>query len=471
MDNRIVSEETDYGIAYYSKVNSNFAVVPYGELISDYDEFLIDNHMLDEIKVNDLPRIKTVYACIHISSQCNLKCRYCFNIDRKVHNLSKENVRNFINIMYGLHPNANRYIIDLSGSGEPLLNKPLIKFVCDLCKEYSDKYLREFQPRLVTNGTLLTYETIDFLQNNGVLFGISIDGNKKQHNFNRIDRNGNGTYKSVIDNIKRIKDKRFVGAAVTLTNENCNIVRIVKSLIKYFPTIAIKPVRYLDGSDFEIDIIKYRYEQFNNFLIRKTLNGDLRYIRAILNGDDYFGKFIFRIYNNIKALTRCDASISRLALSSDGKIYICPGAEGNTNFEIGNINDGLDNYKRGTAINRQCFGLEECNECYARYICGGVCQVDYGYRKKKNDSLCEINKHLYKLAVRFFVETSKTSIYDIIKSCVDKIAGYEDIDRELVLLAEQMRGRYSYSELKLMKDMQDSKYFMLLNNIKGDYHD
>lgn len=460
-DYPVYIEEMDFGVAYYSKINSNFIVVPYGNEVEDFELFIENSGLLQPLAPLRKWNAETVYLCIHISSQCNLQCDYCFKKEREPIKITINDIRKFIDSAIEIFPDANRYVIDMSGSGEPLLNISYIKEVSELCIEYSDRYLREFQPRLVTNGTMLTVANIKFLQDAKVLFGVSIDGDRRHHDLNRKDKSGNGTYNKIIANIKKIENRNYVGAAVTLTSGNCNILGIVKKLIKYFPTIAIKPVRYTDGRTFDYLNINYEYDRFYEFLLRKSLYGDLRYLFAILNGDDYFGKYLSRVFLNKKARTRCDAGVTRLSLASNGKIYVCPSAVDIDDFVMGDIKSGLpiDQIQR---YEKRHFNCNDCDSCYARYICGGRCMVERFYNIQ-NFSLCEINRHLYKLAVKFYCATVNTHLYHTIIELLYEINGYSKRDEVLFELAKKYEYKYTFSELKSMKD-NDKELFSELEN-------
>ena len=67
-------------------------------------------------------------------------------------------------------------------------------------------YAEEKYPNLVhfgitTNGTLLNKERIDFLKNHNFSILLSIDGDKETQNFNRPQRNGEGSFDLVEKNI------------------------------------------------------------------------------------------------------------------------------------------------------------------------------------------------------------------------------------------------------------------------------
>jgi len=74
------------------------------------------------------------------------------------------------------YPNAGMYIIDPTGSGEPLLKKNHLYQIGEYCKTKSNELKREILPMIVTNGTLLDKATVQELRDAGVLFGVSLDG-------------------------------------------------------------------------------------------------------------------------------------------------------------------------------------------------------------------------------------------------------------------------------------------------------
>ena len=70
------------------------------------------------------------FLCLHPSNKCNLACKYCFRNQEGYSTslLTYETAKKAIEyLIYTYAPNATKYLIDLSGSGEPLLNFPLIK--------------------------------------------------------------------------------------------------------------------------------------------------------------------------------------------------------------------------------------------------------------------------------------------------------------------------------------------------------
>lgn len=417
-------------------------------------------------------QMKVIFISIHSSSRCNMSCTYCFKTKRDTIEMKLEDSVSFIDNIIECYPHAEKYIVDPTGSGEPLLNLELIISIGEYCKKKSNDINKEVLPMLVTNGTLLDLNTVDRLRNAGILFGVSIDGQRREHDSNRVDYNGLGTYKTILSNIKKIKDRSLLGAAVTLTDSNVNLIRVTKHLIKYFPTISIKPVRSTSGKggicEQNIKEIKEEYSRLFIFLTKKTLGGDLSYISALLNGDDYFGKFILRVIINQKVQTRCDAGLGRYSLAYDGKIYTCPAAIDIKELEIGNIITGIDKHKQQD-IWKVLSDRRKCDGCIAKFVCGGECLVTSYYSLGRIDSfdqvMCELKRHLFVLAVKFkYTVMQNKRIHKIIlKGCMEKINRFRE-DTDLKETISSSGSFYTFTELKRIKDTDFKKY----NDIKRE---
>jgi uncharacterized protein len=424
------------------------------------------NKFFDELvysKKFNVDSFKTIYISLHISSKCNMNCKYCFMKDRKDNNLTFKDSIKFIDMIIDEYPNAGKYIVDPTGSGEPLLKLDHLCKIGDYCKQKSDELKREVLPMIVTNGLLLTEKTLEKLRKSGILFGVSLDGDKKTNEIYRYDYLENGTYKRVISNIENIKDKSLMGVALTITDKNMDLVSNLKHLIKYFPTVSMKPVRAINSNmginKSNIEKIKNSYTELYKFVLKQTEKGNLEYLSAILNGDDYFGKFLLRSILGMKVTTRCDAGIGRFSLAPDGLIYACPGAIDIPELVVGTLNKGIDKEKReflwNTLVNR-----EKCQDCYARFVCGGECFVNAYYSTKsiieKDDIMCELKRHLFKLSLMFNDYLKQMECYGVvIRGCVNKIKRFEE-DKEVTNFLKN-NPNVSFNDLKNNKNLYIEK--------------
>lgn len=423
----------------------------------------------------DKNQIRTVYISLHSSSWCNLGCKYCFVKDRiDIKNITIENAKKFIDYIIHYFPEAGKFIVDPTGSGEPLLRVEFLKKLSDYCKLKSNEINKEVLPMLVTNGTLLNSNNVSILQKHGYIFGISLDGTKNDNDRYRVFENGKGTFDSIIKNVKHIKHRQYIGVAVTITGSNLDLVTILKSLIKYFPTVSMKPVRSMDRNqginEDNIDDLLHAYDDLYDFIISMSLKNKIGYIFAILNGDDYFGKFIQRVFLNQKIQTRCDAGIGRYSLAPNGEIYACPGAIGLKEFIVGDLDNGIDKNKVDYFW-KLLSDSDRCEECEARFVCGGECLIVSKYYNNDlislNPMMCKLKKHLFELAVKMkmVLNFNNQVIYkQIMEICNEKSHRFDE-DEELTFLLEKYGVMYSFNELKSIKDDFPEEYIKIKNNL------
>ena len=141
---------------------------------------------------------------INMANMCNLKCKYCYanagtyNKPKKI--MSEQTIKQIIKF---IHNHKELEYICFFG-GEPLLNISGIKMICEKAREINPnvKFLCQ------TNGTLINAEFIKLLKKFEIELTLSIDGNKKDNDRNRIDVNGNGTFEKILE--KTLPDRKSV---------------------------------------------------------------------------------------------------------------------------------------------------------------------------------------------------------------------------------------------------------------------
>jgi uncharacterized protein len=305
---------------------------------------------------------------------------------------------------------AEKIFVDLSGSGEPLLCLKLIFEINAFCREMSNKYLKEILVMFVTNGFLLSKETASLLQASGILFGVSLDGCKEVHDAHRRAVSGAPTFDLVINNVRAIQNRQYVGCAVTLTKTPFRLVETIEELLQTFSTISIKPVRS-DKLGFDEKAVEFwngEYLKLCDRLLQDVTRQDYKMVYSLLNGDDYFGKFILRGVLGMKAYNRCDAGSGRVSFDVFGNVWPCPASFGLDSMRLGDnwkINDESCKVMYEKSINSDC-----CRSCKYRYFCGGECFVELcSHSSSPNGFMCKFNQELIRLAMYFVCEISESS--------------------------------------------------------------
>lgn len=374
--------------------------------------------------------------CMHATRRCNLNCKYCFGGEKYLpkQEISIDMAKQAIDFMvFDYGRNAKMYTIDLAGSGEPLLRFDFIKEIEKHCETIRNKTGKKVIITFPTNATMLNEEHIHYFEEHSdVLYGISIDGDEKG-NSNRVYQNGKSTFSDVLKGID-ITTNEHCGFAVTVTKNNENVDEIYDYLysLEKGDAISTHLVRDFGESDtslykINIDNLLSGYRRLTEQFIEQMRIGNFDYVKPILNGDDLYGGFILMaIQKGLIAKYRCDAGQNRIAVDENGKLYACSVMNGNENFCIGNIFDGIDLEKRNRFTQCNIEQSEKCQKCWCKNICRGECMtisyLNSGELYQPNDYMCEIRKRLIALAITF-VEYVKTNIPKGYNELVKHIVG------------------------------------------------
>lgn len=120
-----------------------------------------------------------------VTQSCNLNCTYCYEDYKSKKAMTFE--RAFSIVEGYLSSSSKEYdecIIDIFG-GEPFVNFPLIKKLCEAV--WARKWEKPYLFHATTNGTLVHGEIKDWLLSNKHRFSasVSLDGTPEMHNLNR----------------------------------------------------------------------------------------------------------------------------------------------------------------------------------------------------------------------------------------------------------------------------------------------
>lgn len=217
-----------------------------------------------------------------LSESCNLSCHMCShakateqteirNISKKLMNL--DTAKLWIDYYVDYYPNIkklNRYSFHF-GAAEPLINKKVFLEVLSYINEKTKDKDLEVEQLINTNLTLLDDEVIEYLVKYNVKVSVGLDGLQEQNDSIRIDKKGNGTFKIIFTNIKKLIEKGgSVGVALTMTERNFDKISATEFLTS-MKNLGIKTV--LVDSDF-IHRIKFSAEDVTQKLVDFYRLGD-----------------------------------------------------------------------------------------------------------------------------------------------------------------------------------------------------
>ena len=349
-----------------------------------------------------LPASGVKALCLFISHNCNLYCRYCFARKEegyKLPQMSWDVGKKAVDFL--LENEVGRYReIDFFG-GEPLLNFPVIREIVAYARKKSQAKGQIFGFTLTTNAVLLTDEIIDFLNSEGIDVILSLDGRPQVHDCMRSFKNGKGSYEVVVKNIKKILQARgrrqndFIRGTYTRFNlDFCSEIR--HFLEQGFDSLSLEPVVCGEKENYalreeDLPVLEREYDRLVElFLEQKEKGNPFRFYHFLLDLQE--GPCLY------KRLSGCGAGTEYLAVAADGGLYPCHQFAGIDDFYMGNLMDEPLVLKReiGDNIAGAARDREDCQSCWARYLCGRGCAASSYFMAKdlrKNYKLgCALQK-------------------------------------------------------------------------------
>jgi len=152
--------------------------------------------------------IKTQEFIIQPTSFCNINCRYCYLPNRL--STKRMDTRTLSCIFDRIFSSSliSDSVKILWHAGEPMTLP--IRFY-DEAFQLIEQHNTHQIPVIFafqTNGTRITQQWCDFINNHQVNIGISLDGPKYIHDANRVDRAGKGTFERIIEDI--LSNHKFI---------------------------------------------------------------------------------------------------------------------------------------------------------------------------------------------------------------------------------------------------------------------
>ena len=325
------------------------------------------------------------------SSLCNLRCRYCFYEDeasnrtqRSMGIMSEETAQPLIRQVFeAVEPGAE--VSFAFQGGEPTVAglgffRRFTELVHGFCPDGV-----KVSYAIQTNGTLLNEEWAELLKKENFLVGLSLDGFRSTHDALRVDSQGSGTWKRVL-NAKNILDRYAVDYnALCVVTKQCakfpeKAYGGLKNLgFRYMQFIAcLDPIGHERGQE----AWSLLPEEYGEFLCRIF---DLWY--QDWSAGNYYSVRLFEDYVHIllgdgaSTCATCGRCGAYLVIEADGSAYPCDFYVLDP-WKIGNISEIPIAQLAQSEKSREflAWGTQKPSECAAcpyGAICNGGCKNDW----------------------------------------------------------------------------------------------
>ncbi|HEX3046290.1 MAG TPA: thioether cross-link-forming SCIFF peptide maturase [Bacillota bacterium] len=354
----------------------------------------------DEPALQRDPSIKAL--CLHVSHDCNLRCRYCFastgSFGGKREQMSLETGKRAIDLLLRESGERRQLEVDFFG-GEPLLNLEVVRNLVEYGRAAATgvaatRVAKEIHFTLTTNGLELDGATREFLTANQISLVLSLDGRPEVNDAMR----GQGSYERALPNmLALVKERggRDYYLRGTYTANNLDFTEDVKHLYTLgFRELSLEPVVDREGSyrltEAHLDTIKSEYEKLAEYYLEKQQTGaEFRFFHFEINLEH--GPCL------VKRLTGCGAGFDYFAVTPSGELYPCHQFVGREEFIMGDVDNGI--YREEL---RRKFGAatlyrkKGCWNCWSRFFCSGGCHANAhlinGSIYKPDPIGCELQK-------------------------------------------------------------------------------
>lgn len=324
--------------------------------------------------------------CLHVSHDCNLRCKYCFaetgdfGTGRKI--MTPETGRKAIDFLIEKSAGRQNLELDFFG-GEPLMAWETVKATVDYARSVEKQHGKNFRFTITTNGLLLDDEKIEYINNEMSNCVLSLDGRKEVNDNIRITPNNKGCYDIIVPKFKKLVEGRTKPGRTdyyvrgTFTKYNLDFVEDVLHIASLgFDQLSVEPVTAPESEGYAI----------TEKDLPEIFAGYDRLYDIMAESVEKTGKKPFNFFHYmidlqqgpcaIKRLRGCGCGNEYVAVTPDGDIYPCHQFVGIDNWKMGNIYDGEVNREIADYFAKtHIYSKKNCADCWARFYCSGGCNA------------------------------------------------------------------------------------------------
>ena len=320
--------------------------------------------------------------CLHVSHDCNLRCKYCF-AEQGVYGgcaeiMSEEVAKAAIDFLIAHSGTRRNLELDFFG-GEPLMNFEVVKKTVEYARSLEKTYNKNFRFTMTTNGMLLNDEISEYLNREMHNVVLSLDGRKEINDRMRPNIAGHGSYDRIVPKYQhfvQLRGDKDYYVRGTFTKENMDFSEDVLHMASLgFDQISVEPVVSDPNLPFSIreeDLPRVfeEYDRLAAMILEKKKQGSC------------FNFFHFMIDLEqgpcaIKRLRGCGCGNEYAAVDPQGGVYPCHQFVGKPEWKMGDVltNDYNTDMKSSFA-RANVYAKEECRQCWAKFYCSGGCNAN-----------------------------------------------------------------------------------------------
>jgi uncharacterized protein len=348
-------------------------------------------------------RIRSV--SINVNQICNLKCAYCaaggdgsYGVPASQISVEKTlpQLKYFIQ---KLSP-GSKFAVSFIG-GEPLLHPLAVKAISEYINQECEMIGCSANMKIVTNGTLLTGETLKIIKSLKVDLTISFDGRKEINDKIRPSKDGRSTTDKIVFALSELAKDRGNITSINFSAITCKGNEDIFENYLYLRSFNPDSIEFVFANDeSDLEVLRNHINGLNKVLQFAWSTGGEKELRRIKSVDHYF-----RMLDNQQQTENfCGAGKSYLMIDAKNQLYSCVWDANLPDEKIGQ-NTELSMEKIDKLL-KPLIDLNNCRTCWARHLCGGGCmyinRAHSGDKHIKNEIFCERTRNLILNTIMYY---------------------------------------------------------------------
>lgn len=351
-----------------------------------------------------------------ITEKCNLACPYCLaGANQSMPGMDRDIGRRTIDLAFSMNE-TDTLAFEFAG-GEPFLKYPLMRELVEYIQQHPQRRDRRLFLSIQTNATLLDEDRVQWVKDNDIRLGISVDGGMQAQNLSRPQVNGKESFSKLMLGVELLhKFQVSFGALVVLNRANIGSAPALAGFLMDagIHGFRLNPVAYLGDARKNWEQVGISQEQIVGFF--HELMAHIVDRRLLLLEDNVRSMLDFLTSKQRRTRcmrSKCGAGDSFQAVAANGDIYPCGRATQSPGLKLGNIFDpdiaSLSSpAKRHPVIaqlrSRVPSDFNECLVCPYRQLCQSGCAAQawekYGTVRHRTPE-CTFYKTMYPYLMRW----------------------------------------------------------------------
>ena len=305
-----------------------------------------------------------MHLTLHLTNQCNLKCKYCF-VPHNEKRMTLEIAMKAIQLaMKDGKPTGILFY-----GGEPLLERELIENIIQETQKIKEETGHHFIYKMTTNGTLLDEEFLELSKAVNLTIGLSHDGYAQDDN--RLFADGKGSFQVLEEKIDLLLKYQPYAGGLSVVDPST----VAK---------AAQTVQFLYDKGFKYISVGMNYDRIAPWtnermmiLVEEYQKMAQMYAQWMREEEKiYLSTFDMKILSHLKGENygkdrRLQAK-NQITVGADGLLYSGSKYLEQPEFEIGDVFTGLDEKRREQMFEMGAEPLEICKKCKIRTRCNYV---------------------------------------------------------------------------------------------------